>query len=87
MLCFDADRPITRAEAAVILCRLLDVEEPDSSPTFADKDSIPVWARASVSALYELGIYTAEDGHTEATATLTRADAAQMLYRTLKLSE
>ena len=86
-LCFRGDSPITKAEAAVILCRLLDAEAANATATFADGDTIPVWARSAVVALYELGIYEVTEGNTGASEVITRGEAAEMLYRTIGYCE
>lgn len=78
-LYFHAERPVTRAEAAVIVNRILDLDAPTSAPVFSDADSIPVWAADAVAALFDAGILeTTEKGMT-ASAPLSRADAAVML--------
>lgn len=86
-LCFHPSDAITKAEAAVILCRILDAEEPLSTPTFQDGAEIPVWARPAINALYEMGIYAATASGADANASLTRGEAAEMLYRVLELTE
>ena len=49
---FEPDRPITRQEAAVLLCNLAKViqleEDVKKLPTFADDKAIEVWAKPSV---------------------------------------
>lgn len=71
---FEYDRGITGGEVAVLLQNALDltVSEVD--------DQIPVWAAASVTALAENGIALQYD------AVLTRAEAAQVLYRVSDLA-
>ena len=81
-LTFDPDRPVTVAEAAVILSRLLDTEEPDTLPTVATDGTVPAWARGAVGALYEMGIYP--EG-ADASAPLTRATAAAMLAEVTRI--
>jgi hypothetical protein len=77
--CFYAERPITRAEAAVMLGNILDVSTPDVLPTFADSDDIPTWAATSVYGLGAIGVMNVNQGSVTPLQTLTRADAAQML--------
>lgn len=75
---FAAQRGITAAEAAVMLGSFLS-----PSPAAALENShIPDWACAAVSSLTSCGIYP--DGH-DAAATLTRAEAAQMLLGAYEL--
>ena len=68
---FDTEAPITGAEAAVMLQNALDL------PVVAAEtaEAVPAWAAGAVSALaeYEINLNPA--------AVLTRADAAQVIYR------
>ena len=77
---FEADAPITGAQAAVMLQNALDLNLSRTSVETAVRDaqgktSEPAWAEASLSVLQENGI-TLEAGDV-----LTRADAAQVLYQ------
>ena len=81
-LCFDATRPITQAEAMVILCRLLDAPEPTEIPTFAQDSAVPVWAQGAAAALYQLGVVVPGDSFAPQKE-LTRRDAAAMLWRAM----
>lgn len=75
---FGADIPITGAEAAVMLQNALDL----SVEAMADGESpIPVWAQSAVLAMQTGGI------DLDANAVLTRADAARILYQTVKIAE
>ncbi|MBO7309974.1 MAG: S-layer homology domain-containing protein [Clostridia bacterium] len=76
---FEANRSITRAEAAVILGNVLDVSAPTSIPVFNDSADIPAWAAASVYSLNSVGVMNASGGSIRASAELTRGDAAQIL--------
>lgn len=90
-LYFLPDRAVTRAEAAKILSSLIEVSEsvseeirtPDSvavsAVIFDDMLSIPAWAEESVYHLSALGIFKDDGGKASVTASLTRADAAEML--------
>ena len=84
------DRPVTRAEFAVLLTRYLGLDPADYADTqtpFADIDRIDTWARDAVRAMYALGIVngTTIDGELvfDARGTLTRAQAVTMLGRLL----
>ena len=79
-LCFEPNRAITRAEAAVMLGNMVGAATPTIAPVFSDADTIPAWAAPSLSALTAMGIMDAEDGHAEPLNAVTRADAAEMLY-------
>lgn len=75
---FGADIPITGAEAAVMLQNALDL----SVEAMDDGESpIPVWAQSAVLAMQTGGI------DLDANAVLTRADAARILYQTVKIAE
>lgn len=75
---FGADTPITGAEAAVMLQNALDLPV----DVMADEESpIPVWAQTAMAAMETGGIML------DAEAALTRADAAQILYQTVKITQ
>lgn len=74
-----ADEPITRSEAAAIIGRQLNTDA--SELTFADTDEIPEWAREPVAAAVLKGyIQGYEDNTFCPNGTLTRAEAAQIIY-------
>ena len=81
--CFEASRAITKAEAAVVLGNILNVDVPTSLPTFGDASDIPAWAAPSVYSLNSIGVMSATDGNIAPTASLTRADAAILLANLL----
>ncbi|MBR2722595.1 MAG: S-layer homology domain-containing protein [Clostridia bacterium] len=78
-LCFLPNEEITLAQAAVMLSSMIEPEAPSISPSFADEDSIPTWAREAIDALYTLGILKADGEQIMANKTLTRAQAAELL--------
>ncbi len=78
-LCFEPDRAITRAEAAVMMAKLLDADIPTVKPIFADSESIPTWAEGSLYAVNALGVMRPIDENIAPTAAVTRGDAAVML--------
>jgi hypothetical protein len=85
-LYFDADAPITRAEAAVVINNILGATVPTSKPVFSDSDDIPTWAEGSVYALYTIGIMQRTEGDViGAREDVTRAQAAQMIYSMLNI--
>ncbi len=73
----DLSAPITGAEAAVMLQNALDLTVStqllEAEPAFAE--DTPTWAISSLTVMAENGVVM------EANAPLTRADAAQVLYR------
>ncbi len=73
-LVFAPNETITRAEAAVILNRILGAE--------AEENTGDTWAGRDVSALSRLGIMSISENEEDLSATLTRAEAAQMLFVT-----
>ncbi len=84
-LLFRADEVISRAEASVIVARLLGLEAPTVSKSYPDSDELPTWAKASVEALCMAGIYATDElGGLSPTQPLTRAAAAEMLYETVR---
>ncbi len=88
-LYFESDRPITRAEAAVILCNVMGMEASEevvaAMAKLSEGESIPSWATPAFSALYAVGaISKRENGLFDAKGSLTRADAAEMLYAVMK---
>ena len=85
---FLADQAITGAEAAVMLQNALDLSisqqtmlsASEEAAAIENQEEIPAWAAVSLTAMNENGIYL------NATETLTRADAAQVMYRVSQLA-
>lgn len=75
---FDARRPITHAEAAVILDRVVSPEPVSFTLSLA----VPAWAEQAVANLTDCGLFAAEY---ESEAPLTRAECAAMLSQTMAL--
>lgn len=87
-LYFHPTASITRAEAAVILNAIIGAEEPDTVPVFADTQSVPAWARGSLYALSDAGIFTGTGaGNLSPNASLSRAQTAQILLTVKKYIE
>ncbi len=78
-LYFEASRPITRSEAAVMLSNVLNLSTPTVLPVFGDSEEIPVWAAPAVYSLSHAGVFNTTSGNVSPLATLTRADAAVIL--------
>lgn len=78
-LCFSPNEPLTKAQAAVILERLVGLDRFAVTPTFADAAEIPTWASEAIYSLSAAGILSATDGYIAPTANLTRAQTAHML--------
>lgn len=79
-LYFEADRAVTAAEAAVIVCNMMDVKADESAAVLAQGSDVPVWARAEVGTLHAMGALSTPTSN----ASLTRADVAKMLYTFLE---
>ena len=77
---FEPNREITRAEAALIVSKLVDAEVPTVKPIFPDRNDIPTWAEDAIYVLNDLGILVSVDGSISPSASITRAQAANMLY-------
>ncbi len=82
---FYPDEPITRAEAAVILNRILGLEGNGTAPVFADIDAVPSWAMSDVTALSSVDIISPYDNIYDPTGLITRSEVAEMLYCTKNL--
>jgi hypothetical protein len=79
-LTFKPNDPITKYAAARILAELMNVNLTDAEENaFANYDDVPLSARASVNAMYSLGIYDESTG--DLCANVTRANCAEFLYR------
>jgi len=83
---FLPDRPITRAEAAVMLYRCAAAAEligEESGPApFTDRDLIPDWALAAMDWAYANGLFIGrDDGSVDPLALITRAEAAAVVMR------
>lgn len=74
---FEADQPITGAEAAVMLQNALDLTRQNALP---EQDQIPVWAADSLAVMAENGIALAYD------QPLTRGQTAKVLYQVSALA-
>lgn len=85
---FAPRRNISRAEAATILGRALEISElpVTDAPAFTDFDQVPEWARTSVTFLSQMKwIAGFPDGTFGPTQPLTRAQAARILAKTAGL--
>lgn len=83
---FRPDRPITRAEIAVIIARGLGVDTAAYTATaFADDADIPAWARGAVEAMRREGLLAGRGGANFApNAAASRAEVVVLLIRTLE---
>lgn len=77
---FAPDGTVTRAEAAVILNRMLSVSDVAATTFYADTAAAPAWAFQAAVNLERTGVLeTSADGALELEAPLTRAQCAQLL--------
>jgi len=83
-LCFKPTDEISRAEAAVIVGRMIRASAPTVAPVLADRENIPAWAESSVLSLASLGMLDTENGEVRAQDMMTRADAAKLLCPLVK---
>jgi len=84
---FGAGEQITRAEATVLLNRMLRVADVTAG-TYADSDTAPAWAYQSAVNLETCGVLRTDDsGALALEQQVTRGDAAQMLAGALDLLE
>ena len=80
---FEADRPITGAEAAVMIQNALDLSVSQTAleaMSGMDEASVPAWAASSVAVMNENGVVLTAD------QALTRSQMALALYRVSGLS-
>lgn len=78
---FRPDQPVTRAEAAVILDRL--VGKKGAAKSVSDKASWPSWASASITNMVGLGLIDPVNGKYQPNKETTRAVCVVALYRIL----
>lgn len=83
-LCFKPHEAITRAEAAYILCNILDLKG-GSTAVSVFADSVPSWAESAVCTMHYYGILTDDNGRISSYAELCRGDAAQMLDAVIRM--
>ena len=85
---FDPERAITRAEAAVLLDRMLQVTDAAVTTLYTDYDAAPAWACQAAVNLETAGVLqTNADGALALSEPLTRADAADLLCGALDVLE
>jgi len=86
-VCIDPNREITRAEAALILSRMIDCSQPLTRAVFADETSIPSEALEAVYLMNSLGVMNGT-GNTNFAANeqVTRAQAAVMLDKIISIN-
>jgi hypothetical protein len=86
---FEPDKQITRAEAAVMVAKLLNLDSAQTgAKKFTDAAQLPHWALTSISALAEKQVISGykEDGSFRASQLITRAEAVVLLDKALSVS-
>jgi len=86
-LCLCPNEPITRADAALIVSRILNPAVPTYAPVLSDAHQIPEYASAAVHTLCAIGVLDTDANSVNPTASLTRADAADMLCSMMQLDD
>ncbi len=86
-LCFSPHRAITRAEASVILGKMLNAATPTVTPVFSDSEEIPAWAAPSLYSLNAMGVMTATNGEISPMDPMTRGDTACILTAVMQVRE
>lgn len=80
-LVFEPNRGITKNEAARIIGSILGIVASEEDAVYLENESVTVSARSSVMAMFTLGIFDGEIEDFDGSETVTRADAAEYLYR------
>ena len=83
-LVFEPNRAITRNEAAEIISGLLGITESEENAQYVENASVTLSSRSSVSAMFTLGIFEGDINEFAGKDNVTRADAAEYLYRMVK---
>ena len=83
-LSFEPERNIKRSEAAQIMSNIMKKRGSEEEGVFIELSEIPVWAREYVSAMYTLGIFEYEEDSVYVDSEVTRAEAAEYIYRMVK---
>ncbi|MCI8415520.1 MAG: S-layer homology domain-containing protein [Ruminiclostridium sp.] len=74
------NKPISRAEAAVMMCRAFNIQPSNASLNFADSANVADWARGSMAALAEKGMMNGVGNNQLAPlANITRASVAKLV--------
>ena len=79
--------PITRYEAALIMAAIVDADESAALPSFADSDSLPVWAEAAVAEMCAVGIFDGSEERIGGADELSKIECAAYLYKMYKIVE
>ncbi|WP_185602417.1 S-layer homology domain-containing protein, partial [Paenibacillus sp. 598K] len=79
---FKPEAAISRQELAVLIMRLLGIEEQEPAATYADVANAPAWSRGAIGAVIEAGIMSGKsEGQFSPLTPTTRAEAVVILDR------
>ncbi len=84
-LYFRPNDAITKYEASIIMSKLIASGDEEVGTSFENMYTVPVWARDEVGTMLKLGIFDADDSANAKTC-VTRASAAEYLYRLCNLN-
>ncbi len=84
-LCFLPNESITRAEAAVIISRMIEAATPVIAPSFSDAEDVPAFAESSLASLAAMGVIETVNQKIEANEVMTRGDTAKMLVAVMRV--
>ncbi|MGM9552381.1 MAG: S-layer homology domain-containing protein [Clostridia bacterium] len=79
-----AEELISREEAMIILARISNAEKGDVTVEFKDSDDISFWAKDYVDTMCSTGIVTGFDGYLHPLDSITVAEAAALIIKTVK---
>lgn len=79
-----AEEFISREQAMIILARISKAEKGEVSAFFKDRDKISFWAEDYVDIMVSNGIVTGFDGYLHPTDSITVAEAAALIIKTVK---
>ena len=80
-LVFEPNRGITKNEAARIITSIMGLSTSEEDSVYFENASVTVSAKASVYAMFTVGIFDGDIETFSGTDIVTRADAAEYLYR------
>ena len=83
-LIFRPNDAITKAEAAMIISKLVNTAEASVTVTFSDSATVPVYIRDDMKALVSMGIINCDGDKVNGNTAVTKADAADYLYNMMK---
>ena len=83
-LLFEPNKQITKYEAATVMSRILGLSDSEDAE-YESLTRVPVWARSSVCAMQTLGIFGRTENDDSFDKTITKADAAEYIYRMISV--